>query len=403
MSDALSWLGFFLVALSVLWAVPVVVLLVQVLMAWPAERPGAPVAKLPGPRPRLAVVMPAHNESAGIAAALQSLRPQLQAGDRLLVVADNCSDDTAAVAAAAGAEVVERHDLSRRGKGYALDYGVRHLAADAPAIVVIVDADCEVAPGALDRLVRRCAETARPVQALYLMHAPAGAGLKQRIAEFAWSVKNHARPLGFLRLGGPCQLMGTGMAFPWSLIHEAPLASGHIVEDMQLGLDLAGQGAAPLFCPQAQVSSHFPSTAEGMASQRTRWEHRHLGVIASQAPRMMWRALTRGRPSLVAMVLDLCVPPLASLVLLLVAWVGLMGGFFVVSGGALPLQVAAATLALLGLAVMLAWWRFGRRSVSLGELLSAPAYVLGKLPMYAKLLRKRQVEWVRTRRGDGSQ
>ena len=55
-----------------------------------------------------------------------------EANDRLLVIADNCEDDTAIVAATAGAEVIERHDLARRGKGYALESGLRHLGSAAP-------------------------------------------------------------------------------------------------------------------------------------------------------------------------------------------------------------------------------------------------------------------------------
>src|SRR5262245_59099720 len=72
-------------------------------------------------RPRLAVLVPAHNESAGLLPALHVIQALLRAADRLLVVADNCSDDTAAIARAAGAEVAERNDLNRIGKGYALD------------------------------------------------------------------------------------------------------------------------------------------------------------------------------------------------------------------------------------------------------------------------------------------
>jgi cellulose synthase/poly-beta-1,6-N-acetylglucosamine synthase-like glycosyltransferase len=368
-----------------------------------ARRPGAAGQVLQaGSRPSVAVLMPAHNESAGIAAALRSVLPQMAAGDRVLVVADNCSDDTAAVAAAAGAEVVQRHDTVRRGKGYALDFGVRHLEANPPAIVIIVDADCHVAEGAIDRLARDCANTGRPVQALYLMHSPPDAGLKTRIAEFAWVVKNHARPLGFLRLGFPCQLMGTGMAFPWSVIRTAPLASGHLVEDMQLGLDLAAQGVPPLFCPQALVSSRFPSQAEGLSAQRTRWEHGHLGVIAAQGPRLLWRSLVSRQPALTAMVLDLCVPPLASLVLMLAAWLAGMALFWAVGGSAVPLALGASAFCLLGLSIIAAWRGFGRSIVSLQELLTAPAYVLGKIPIYIKLLKKRQVEWVRTKRDDGS-
>lgn len=387
------------VAAVVLW-VPTTVLLLEILAARPtrAERT---ILRSTTARPSMAVVMPAHNEASGIVAAIESVRRQLEAGDRLLVVADNCSDNTAQLAAAAGAEVVERHDPLRRGKGYALDHGVRHLEARPPAVVIVVDADCEAHPGSLDRLTRACALADRPVQALYLMRLPPEAVLKTRVAELAWTVKNHVRPLGGLRLGAPCQLMGTGMAFAWSVIATAPLASGHIVEDMQLGLDLARAGTPPLFCPDALVTSVFPASDEGTTAQRTRWEHGHLGVIFRHGVPTLCRAIAQRRLALLLMVLDLCVPPLASLVLMLLAMAGIAALAWAIGGSGVALVVTTVTIAELLLGIWIAWWRFGRGIVSAGELLSVPAYVVAKIPIYARLLKNRQMEWVRTKR-DGS-
>lgn len=387
-----------LTAVFLLLLVPVGVLLFQVANARAMHGATPPAATS---RARLAVLMPAHNEATGIAPAIHSVLAQLQSGDRLLVVADNCSDDTAAVAAAAGAEVILRHDMQRRGKGYALDFGVRHLGMDPPRIVVIVDADCLLAKDALAHLASACHQSGRPVQALYLMNTPPGAGLKARLAEFAWVVRNLVRPLGYWRRGLPCQLMGTGMAFPWALIEKAPLATGHITEDLQLGLMMAGTGTPPLFCPSAQVSSSFPSDATALAAQRTRWEHGHVGVIASLGPRLMLQALGRRDGQLLAMVLDLCVPPLASLALLLVAGLAAATTLLVLGGPVIPLMLAALGILAFALGVLHAWRTFGRHIVSMVELLSVPLYVLNKLPIYARLLYSRQAEWVRTKRGDG--
>jgi len=400
MAHVSAWFELALIVIGLLWLVPVGVVCLQCLMAITAPRSAPLESGAPDPRPRTAVLMPAHNEASGILAAVQSVLAQLNQGDRLLVVADNCTDDTAAVVASAGAEVVQRHDPDRRGKGYALDFGVRHLEANAPDAVVIVDADCMVAAGAIDTLVRRCQRAGVAVQSLYLMQSPPDAGLKTRMAELAWIVKNHVRPLGFSRLGLPCQLMGSGMAFPWEQLRRAPLASGHIVEDMQLGLDLAAAGTPPMFCPQAIVSSRFPSDDGGLATQRTRWEHGHLQLVFRAGLPLLWRAMVARRLALAAMALDLCVPPLASLVLGLVVWLMLTAIFWWISGAIAPLSLAATALSLLSSVILAAWWRFGRSAVSLWELLSVPAYVLRKIPIYLKLLGKRQVEWVRTKRDD---
>lgn len=353
-----------------------------------------PALLLAPQRPRLAVLIPAHNESAGIGATLGSLLPQLLPGDRLLVVADNCDDDTAAAAAASGAEVVERRDACCRGKGYALDHGVRHLAQEAPEVVIVVDADCIVEAGAVDCLARACLAHARPMQALYLMRSPGTGGGFGPLREFAWIVRNLVRPLGYLRLGLPCQLMGTGMAFPWPLISTAPLASSHLVEDMRLGIDLARAGAAPLFCPQAVVRSEFPASADGVRQQRRRWEHGHLGMIAGAVPALVAAALRCRDIGLFALALDMSVPPLALLVLLLLA-VTALSPF---AAAPSPLVFAVGLLLALAGAILLAWWRHGRHVLKLRILLLAPLYALAKLPLYAAFLRRRQVEWVRSSR-----
>jgi cellulose synthase/poly-beta-1,6-N-acetylglucosamine synthase-like glycosyltransferase len=426
--SAATWSATLFVLLLVLLAVPVCVFVLELGSALMA-RPDSLAACA---RPVLAVLVPAHDEGAGIVATLASVIAQLQAGDRVLVVADNCSDDTAALARQAGAEVLTRHDDQRRGKGYALDAGVRHLGRatedspreqgkpglqarsvaqgcgmphqfpvpplNVPPLVVVIDADCLLAPHALDRLARRCAETGRPVQGLYLMRAPAGSSLKTRIAEFAWAVKNRARALGLARAGLPCQLMGSGMAFPWPLIAGAALASADLVEDLRLGLDFAQAGQAPLFCPEALFTSQFPLNAQGLQSQRTRWEHGHLAMLFRDGPRRLLQGLRGRNAGLCALTLDLCVPPLALLVLLSLAScaLGLLAWSW--TGAAWPWCLGLAAPLLLALAVLAAWLRFGRAILSWRELAYAPVYALVKLPLYLKFLVRRQVKWVRSER-----
>ena len=123
------------------------------------------------------------------------------------------------------------------------------------------------------------------------MIAPDNSPINYRVAEFAWRVKNWVRPLGLNALNLPCQLMGTGMAFPWEVIRSANLASGSIVEDLKLGLDLTQTGSPPLFCPSACVKSHFPLSIEGAKSQRKRWEEGHISMILTTVPRFIYEAV----------------------------------------------------------------------------------------------------------------
>ena len=201
-----------LLAFAIMLALPVAVLLVQVLAAitLPTSKY---TLQLSSTRPSVAILIPAHNESLVIAKTIQTILPQLSVQDQLLVVADNCTDDTAVIARNLGAVVIERFNTEQRGKGYALDFGVQHLKINPPQVVMVVDADCSISDQFIQVLALSCAHLKRPVQALDLMLSPASPSLKMRVAEFAWLVKNKVRPLGFKALGLPCQLMGTGMAF----------------------------------------------------------------------------------------------------------------------------------------------------------------------------------------------
>jgi hypothetical protein len=394
-----GWLTPILGAVSVVAAFPAAVLCAQVLLA---HRRGRKVDDHPRSASGgdVAVLIPAHNEAAGIGATLRSVRSSLRTGDRVVVVADNCSDDTARVAVEAGAEVVERTDSQRRGKGYALDHGVRHLAARPPAMVLIVDADCSLDPGALDMLAGDCERHVRPVQALYEMAAPPDAGLRARVSAFAWRVRNFVRPAGWAAIGTPCQLMGTGMIFPWAHLRDAPLASGHIAEDVQLGAALALAGHPTLFAPHARVRSTFPATDEAAAAQRKRWEHGNLSLMLVQGPRLIVAGLRRADARLLALAADLLVPPLALLAQLQVAALG-MAALAWAAGLAAgwPAAVCATAMAIVALTIVAAWRLAGRDLVSLSELLlTAPAYALRKLPMYLAFLVRRQSSWVRAKR-----
>jgi cellulose synthase/poly-beta-1,6-N-acetylglucosamine synthase-like glycosyltransferase len=393
MSALISVLGFIVVLVAIVLTLPVLVFLLQVLAAIFLAKPSASI-KLNGIKPQIAILIPAHNESLVIAQTIQSIMSQLGNQDLLLVVADNCNDDTAAIARNLGATVIERTNQHEHGKGYALDYGLQHLKANPPQIVLIIDADCMAENDAINKLTSACMTYQRPVQALYLMESQPNPSLKARIAEFAWLVKNKVRPLGFKALGLPCQLMGTGMAFLWEDIIKVNLASGHIVEDMKLGVDFSQMNKAPLFLPEALLTSVFPPTAEATDTQRTRWEHGHLGMILTEAPSLFFEAVKTKNSQMLGLALDLIVPPLAVLTLLNLS-------IFALSL-ALSIKLAwlISTILLLTLisAVLLAWGFFGRNIISFKQLCYAPIYALVKIPIYIKFFLNRQVEWVRSKR-----
>ena len=395
----LSSLAVLLVALSGLLSIPILILFIEVVAAlnWAHDDPFTARGQAAGKH--AAVVIPAHNESRGILPTIGDIKHQLSKGDRLLVVADNCSDDTAAVATAAGAEVIVREDSEQIGKGYALGWAIRHLSQQPPDFVVFIDADCRIEAEMIARLKDVCSELDRPVQACFLMKAPENCPLDFSLAEFAWIIRNWVRPLGLRYLNGPSQLMGTGMIFPWQAIRMAPLATGNLVEDLNLGLDLAMAGKAPYFFPFVIGASHFPMTQKGADSQRQRWVRGALGMIGRRLPRMLGSALARGNADLLVLVFDQTVPPLSLLAMLALGMLAATTLAALFGASSAGLIISIANLFAFVLSVVLAWLKFGRDVLPAHSLRSLVPAFFGKFRIYSQILMgKTAGQWVRTDR-----
>jgi cellulose synthase/poly-beta-1,6-N-acetylglucosamine synthase-like glycosyltransferase len=360
-----------------------------------AKPPGVPVAG----RGRIAVVIPAHNEREGVGATVAAARAALKEGDRVIVVADNCDDETAEAAVAAGAEAIERRDPARRGKGYALQFGVDHLKGDPPETVVFIDADCKPAAGAVERVAARAVYLKRPVQALYLTAAPEGAGPQSAVSAFAWLVMNRVRMSGLQQLFGVTRLTGAGMAFPWDLISRTDLASGEIVEDLALTIRMIEDGAPPFLDLGAVVTSELAKSEAGATTQRARWERGSLAIAVRKVPSLLRKAASGDMRSL-AMGLDLLVPPLTLFVLLIAALLALsLAAAFFGYGGALSLTILSATI--FTLCVAFAWAAYGQETLPASSLLGIVPYLLGKARVYGGEGRRSAARWTRTDRGEG--
>jgi cellulose synthase/poly-beta-1,6-N-acetylglucosamine synthase-like glycosyltransferase len=372
-----------------------IVLLTELLAGtFTSRRNAATALALP---PQIAILMPAHNEAASVARFIEPLLPQLGERVRLVVIADNCTDDTASVARAAGAMVIERQDATLRGKGHALAFGRDWLAQDPPDVVVVLDADCELEGDSLSMLAETCVATGRPVQSCYLLRSQPSDAAMVQISNFAFLIKNLVRQRGAARIGAPAILGGTGMAFPWALFKNAPLATSHLVEDLVLGIDFARAGHAPLYLEDARTWSS-PAAKDATRTQRTRWEHGYVQTAAKVALPLVGEGVARGRWGLIWQGLSLAVPPLALLMTLGIALLGATALLALLGASWLPAAMLFAAMTLTTIALGIAWAREGRIAISGATLLRIPLYLLWKLPVYLKLVRGTQSEWVRTER-----
>ena len=383
---------------ATIMAIPAFCLLLLTVAAG-KRNPTRPGSQAVGRAIRVAILVPAHNESQHILPTLRCLQMQVQAGDRLLVIADNCNDDTAKLARECGAEVIERQNDSLRGKGYALAFGVDALRNCPPEVLIVVDADCTVSEGGIHALAQRCVQTNCPVQMLDLMVAPKNANLRTRMLEFAWLVKNKVRPIGSFRMGRACHLMGTGMALPWDLAASACLATGHITEDMKLGVDMAIAGRPAQFLVEAQITSEFPLEAAVARAQKTRWEHGHLQTLVEELPRLLAAFARRPRIATLVLAMDLVIPPLALYAICVTSSLAVWALGSHANSTFLPaLWITIATATVLFAAITLAWYNHARQLLTTRELLTIPLYMAWKLPVYIAYLLRRKSTWIKTAR-----
>ena len=324
--------------------------------AWPDRRSLPPVGL------RFDVILPAHNEEGVIGPVLDSLRDQLGPATpgRLLVVADHCSDATASVARAHGAEVMERND-GEAGKPPSLREGLAHLAAqpDRGDAVMLLDADCFCDPTLLSALSAHLARGAEVVQAAYRV-ADADSGAVRSSLRRAFALRNVVRAGGSARLGLPSLLFGSGIALRWEAIDALSFAdprlggtgdSRPVGDDVLMALELLRSGHHPRFCGEAGVAAPAPLDEGDLGAQRLRWE-------AGQA--LMWRTAAETLPGLVrrgdvrgiAALVDWMTPPLAPTVGAFGATSAVVG--LLVAGGVLsPRVLAAPVLAASALGVYL--------------------------------------------------
>lgn len=339
------------------------------------------------------IVIPAHDEQAVIGRTVADLKEF-----PVVVVADNCSDETAGIARAAGAAVVVRNDPERRGKGFALAAARDHLREGPPDVVIVIDADCRIENAGLRTLAECATATGRPCQALNLLAPDLAGPAVVQISTFAFMIKNLVRQRGLQRLAGRAHLTGTGMALPWTIFETADLGGSNIVEDLALGLALAQRSMPPMLTERATVWSPSASVS-GTLVQRRRWEGGYLATAFRTAPRSFLRSIAAGDLNGVFGALDLSIPPLTLLFVLNALGFLIALAATAVGAAAWPLLVQLVVGTVAAMALAMAWRCEGRRFVSGATLLRLPVYVLWKLPLYLGLARRGAPdEWLRTGR-----
>lgn len=330
---------------------------------------------------RFAILVPANNEAFGITDTIASVRAvdYPRHSFRIIVIADNCTDDTAAVARSAGAHVIERLDDVRRSKGFALSDALPEVLADSWVdAVVVVDADSVVSPNLLALCAGRIASGEGALQVRYGIRNPDDSWRTQLLA-VAFACFHDVRSSGRETLGLSCGLRGNGMVFTRRTLEMVPHRATSLVEDLEHGMDLADAGIRIGYVDGASVLAEMPTTDAGSRSQRDRWE-RGRAALRSRALAML-RAGVRDRDACrVDLATDVLLPPLGTVAALT------LGSGAVAIGASLlrrriDISVVPATIAAVGLGshVAAGWRTSGTGWRGISALARVPGYVFWKV------------------------
>ena len=358
-----------------------------------------PVALRSSRRLRFDVIVPAHNEAAVIEGVVASLRKLDWPADgfRVLVIADNCTDSTAVLARAAGAEVLERHDTERRGKGYALAFAFQASQAHGWAYaVVVVDADTEVSPNLLEAFATRIENGAAVIQAHYRV-LNSQASWRTRLMAIAMASFHRVRSRARERLRLSCGIRGNGWCITHRLLRQAPYRAFSLTEDIEYGIDLGLAGYRVHYADEAHVAAMMVSGEQAARTQRQRWEAGRLQLIRSKTPALLRAARGPDGGVCLDLALDLLVLPLSYAainvaVLIVLASVALLWEPSMEIWLWLGLGCGASLLL-----YVLRGWQLSRVGIrGLVDLLRAPFFVLWKVLLMLRA--HKSAEWVRTKR-----
>lgn len=236
-------------------------------------RPVAEPAVPDAPPPRLAVMVAAHNEAAVIGGAVTSLMQQRypRGGFDVFVVADNCQDQTAALARRAGATVYERFTDGPSTKGQALSWMWGYVRQFGYGGVVVLDADNQAEETFLATIATELGRGHQAVQGIRRSKND-GAGGTAGLDALTELCTHRIAAAGRLRLGLSGPLMGSGVGYAAGLFDELILSIGDtVVEDCEWQARLALRKIHIHWTDRAVVFDEKTTRADAMATQRDRW------------------------------------------------------------------------------------------------------------------------------------
>ncbi|MHA7262221.1 glycosyltransferase family 2 protein [Arthrobacter sp. TMN-37] len=239
------------------------------------------------------VLIPAHNEEASLPSTIASLRSQSHPPERIIVVADNCTDNTAALARRAGVEVLESVDNTRKKAG-ALNQALRLvLPGQGPNdVVMVMDADTRLDAGFLAAAVRRFTDDRALMAVGGLFYGEPGHGVlgqfqRNEYIRYSRQIRRRRgrvfvltgtaslfRPIALTTVAGQRGLSIPGT--PGDVYDTAALT-----EDNELTIALKSLGALIISPDQCTVVTELMPIWSTLWAQRLRWQRGALENIGA--------------------------------------------------------------------------------------------------------------------------
>lgn len=270
------------------------------------------------PAIKFALVVPAHNESLVIKRSLDSLR-QVDYPEHLyevLVIADNCEDNTAEVVRNADITCWERTDYERRGKGHVLKWAFERLIKEGGHdAYAVIDADTIVDRNFLKAVNQRISEGAKAVQGYYDVLHPERSPMGS-LSYLGFVLSRNLRYKGRTRLGWTTNLLGNGMCFTKEVIERFGWCATSIVEDIEYEMFLLMNGIKVVFAPEARIYAEIPDTFSKSKVQRGRWDTGKFEVRNKYLPKLIREGIRKKDFSYFDAAMELLIPPFSLFVIM---------------------------------------------------------------------------------------
>lgn len=237
------------------------------------------------------VIIPAHDEELLLPRLLASIQKQYYSQEliRTIVVADNCTDNTAEVARQHGATVLERFQLKNKGKGYAIKWALEMGNIDQYDAVLIVDADCIMNPTTL-KCLDAVMEGKQIIQCHISVSNPDDSWFT-RLLDVSRTIENEIYFPTKQRLGLSTHLVGTGMCFTTKTLMKYGWDSFTVGEDWEYYVKLLLQGETIGFAYDAKVYQIESSSLKQATSQRMRWSSGRFAIAWKYGFRLLARGI----------------------------------------------------------------------------------------------------------------